>query len=513
MATYFVKNGGSDAADGLSDANAWENISKVNGFSFAEGDTIQFKRGDTWTGTRLIIPRSGASGNPMTFTAYDSGAKPIIDVEGGVNQDIILTDKSYITLDNLEVKGGLQQGIAAIASGTGITIQNCTIASSGLGIWFFNQAGDSAGFDTITVKDNTFNTPGHGIEVIAIDPWTVDTFVITDNTITSTGGYGISVQCTGGGADWTVTGNTISAATGGDNAGIAIVSNPDPWTGTFTVSNNTISQSGGFGIQIFNATANVTVADNSVTNWSQNTNDRGAFHIITQSNNTVLVEDNVASGGGANYQSAGLYADTFTNVTATFRRNRISDSNGVGILIYRADNVEMSYNIIDNCGKDDAHATFHQVVLMSTAPGDTVDGNKLYNNVIYTDDNTKDIYGIFLKTEAGGTAAGNIFKNNIIYHDASARFEYIRNEDDATAVMDNNCYWPVISTNEMHYNGTDYDSFSAWQAIQDANGIETDPLMVSPASGDFHLQSTSPCIDAGVDVGLTQDFDGNVVPR
>lgn len=31
MTTYYVKNGGSDGADGLSDATAWETIGKVNG--------------------------------------------------------------------------------------------------------------------------------------------------------------------------------------------------------------------------------------------------------------------------------------------------------------------------------------------------------------------------------------------------------------------------------------------------------------------------------------------------
>jgi hypothetical protein len=46
-ASYFVKNGGSDAADGLSDANAWANISKVNSTAFSAGDTINFRRGST----------------------------------------------------------------------------------------------------------------------------------------------------------------------------------------------------------------------------------------------------------------------------------------------------------------------------------------------------------------------------------------------------------------------------------------------------------------------------------
>jgi hypothetical protein len=77
-ATYFVKNGGSDAADGLSDAKPWSNISKVNSTAFSAGDTINFRRGSAWTGTTLVIDSNGSSRNPVTYQAYDTGNAPII---------------------------------------------------------------------------------------------------------------------------------------------------------------------------------------------------------------------------------------------------------------------------------------------------------------------------------------------------------------------------------------------------------------------------------------------------
>ena len=50
--------------------------------------------------------------------------------------------------------------------------------------------------------------------------------------------------------------------------------------------------------------------------------------------------------------------------------------------------------------------------------------------------------------------------------------------------------------------------------IDDSNNcIFVDPLFVNPANGDLHLQSGSPCIDAGnnsyVPAGVTTDLDGN----
>ena len=42
--------------------------------------------------------------------------------------------------------------------------------------------------------------------------------------------------------------------------------------------------------------------------------------------------------------------------------------------------------------------------------------------------------------------------------------------------------------------------------------MESDPKLIDVESNNFHLQSDSPCIDAGVDLGLTQDYDGNTIP-
>src|SRR3989337_2636890 len=77
MAIYYVKNGGSDAADGLSDGNAWETIAKVNGSSFNAGDSVLFKKGSTWR-EQLTVPSSGSSGSPITFGAYGAGEMPVI---------------------------------------------------------------------------------------------------------------------------------------------------------------------------------------------------------------------------------------------------------------------------------------------------------------------------------------------------------------------------------------------------------------------------------------------------
>ena len=61
---YVDATNGNDANDGQSEANAWKTISKVNSQSFSPGDSILFKRGDTWR-EQLVPPSSGSSGNPI----------------------------------------------------------------------------------------------------------------------------------------------------------------------------------------------------------------------------------------------------------------------------------------------------------------------------------------------------------------------------------------------------------------------------------------------------------------
>lgn len=74
--TYYVDaSGGDDARDGQSQATAWKTIAKVNGSSFASGDQVLFKRGETWRES-LVPPSSGMAGSPIKFDAYGSGEPP-----------------------------------------------------------------------------------------------------------------------------------------------------------------------------------------------------------------------------------------------------------------------------------------------------------------------------------------------------------------------------------------------------------------------------------------------------
>lgn len=102
---YYVKTGGSDAASGLSDALAWETVTKVNSSmaSFSAGDTIFFNRGDTFSGVRISIGKEGSDGTPIVLSAYGTGEKPIITSATGAIY-IGGTGRGYWSVNNLDLR-------------------------------------------------------------------------------------------------------------------------------------------------------------------------------------------------------------------------------------------------------------------------------------------------------------------------------------------------------------------------------------------------------------------------
>src|SRR5262245_35288803 len=88
-ATYYVRAGGNDNADGRSHATAWATLSKVNKQTFATSDVVLLHEGDKFTGTGTV-DWGGTSSQPAVLGAYyinSSGAatrgysttRPLID--------------------------------------------------------------------------------------------------------------------------------------------------------------------------------------------------------------------------------------------------------------------------------------------------------------------------------------------------------------------------------------------------------------------------------------------------
>jgi serine protease len=127
------------------------------------------------------------------------------------------------------------------------------------------------------------------------------------------------------------------------------------------------------------------------------------------------------------------------------------------------------------------------------------------NNLIY--DNTA--------SENGGGiryCINAIILNNTIYGNIANLGGGISECNPGT--IKNNIIWGntgLYGTQCAYIAAPTYCCIQNWSAGGTGN-INSDPQMVDPANGDFHLQPTSPCIDAGGSVPLVGDYYGNPRP-
>ncbi len=95
---YLSSSSGNDNSNG-SQSNPWKSLSKISNIEFSEGDSIFFKKGDTFTG-HFKITGSGSQDKPIVITSFgSSNNKPIItgsgsNISGGDFQEAIYVNNS-----------------------------------------------------------------------------------------------------------------------------------------------------------------------------------------------------------------------------------------------------------------------------------------------------------------------------------------------------------------------------------------------------------------------------------
>src|SRR4051812_30120854 len=82
---YISSSGGNDSNNGLTPAAAWQSLGKINSTSFAAGDRVYLKAGDTWNASgagSFAIDWSGTSANHVIVAAYhtDASGNPVSGV-------------------------------------------------------------------------------------------------------------------------------------------------------------------------------------------------------------------------------------------------------------------------------------------------------------------------------------------------------------------------------------------------------------------------------------------------
>lgn len=370
--TYFIKNGGSDAAPGTSDAMAWATLAKVNAFAFTPGDSISFKRGHSWNlaTDAALVAKSG-----VTYNAYGTGAQPILDGMGTVAQGFTASSKSNVIVDSLNIKRNTSYN-ALFASCDTCSITNSTLSDAG--VHSVNVTGASPTFTAtgnmystsaaFHMTGKVFNIASTSASVSTISSNTIDVSqvlstdnvsgivcsaspigcVIDSNTITGAQmlqGFGIkSVSASGSVTGGQITRNSLvgitNACAGCDGEGIELTGDvTNQVTGTL-VSGNYIKLGSAAAdcAGLFHATSNVFSYNFCIGNSGTN----AGIHPASNSDSNVFYGNSLYLPG----TTYGLEV-TGTSINNDFQNNIVVGS-GYGLIFASGGTGTFSYNIAFN---------------------------------------------------------------------------------------------------------------------------------------------------------------------
>jgi hypothetical protein len=151
-------------------------------------------------------------------------------------------------------------------------------------------------------------------------------------------------------------------------------------------------------------------------------------------------------------------------------------------------NADIYQNVIDtNTESSEGSGCF-----VVHAPQDAYSDVRFFNNSVYN------MWRITYVENSSPSDTLEMFNNIFEMRDTRTYTSYSLSVAEALADItfwDYNCYVP---SNQTHYISDGFKE-TEWDAQNDINSIDADPLYTDEAAGDFTLQSGSPCLGAGQD--------------
>ena len=455
--TYYVAVSGSDANLGTL-ASPWRHIQyALNRVS--AGSTVNVLTGVY--NEYVNFPNSGTAGNYIVLQNY-AGNAPVIDgtnlpISGEVGL-VSIVNQQYIKLIGFEVRnlkaGGAQSafphGISIRGNGAFIEIRN-------------NKVHD--------IENSCNHCGAHGIAAYGRDPNASIHDLIIDGNEVYNGkfGWSESMVLNGNVEFFTVSNNIVHD---NDNIGIDFIGfegeNPNPALDRArdgTVVGNLVYNINSFGNPAYGT-------------------ERSAGGIYVDGGTRIVIERNIVHDSNLGVELGSEHSGRNTSFV-TLRNNFLYNNTQAGIAFG---------------GYDKRRGSTENCVIVN---------NTLYNNFTQRDWGGE----IYIQFDT----RNNIVKNNIIFaHDGRL---FINNWSAVMTgnVIDRNLFFAVGggSNGTWIWHNVYYTTFAAYQSASgnDATSlIGLDPLLMNPASGDLHLNTGSPAINAGENLPSSQmgtvDIDG-----
>ncbi|MDY7076463.1 MAG: right-handed parallel beta-helix repeat-containing protein [Chloroflexota bacterium] len=366
---------------------------------------------------------------------------------------------------------------------------------------------------TVTVRSNRVYTTGrHGILVEGGTTLIVSNIVRGVKEDIDNDYHGIEVTAT-----QVVSGNQVSDV---DDRGIFA------HDGGYIIVNNIVNDTGGDGIRTGASSTNVEIRGNTVfdtdndgidargavvtvvDNLIYDTQDRGINAedgALTIMNNTVQNTD----GDGVRTAGSGTQVEIRDNVVHT------TGNDGIDA---RGDVIVVTHNTVSGCADNGIRSEGDETARVETnwvlsngvglairgAPAFTITNNMIGDNITAS-------------VELTGTSDGLVYHNTIVGSGTGTQGTGLVVLSPLTVTLVNNIVvshnvgisattgaTPVVSKTLLWGNGDD--------PISGTLVLPFPPLFVAPAQQDYHLLPDSPAVDAGIDVGVTSDVDGDPRP-
>jgi len=542
--TYYVDaTNGLDTNDGTCSDKAWKTLAKVNSSSFSPGNTIKFKRGEVWH-EQLTIPSSGTVGNPITFTSYGTGEKPIIngaDLITGIwtNQGnnvwsaSLATDPSEIRFN--EVAGQEQGSIAELNSD-----REWYHDAASNTVYVYSGSNPGTRFSTIEYPVRQYGIYGPDVYVGSGLPRVGKSYIVIDGFVLKRFTKQLDSRAVefDSGSNVVIRNCDISEVYYAENPNYPSSTSWESQKGSgiylqdvhnALIYNNTVRDIGNTGIMIAASRVRIVggeISNNEITNF--NVGIRLGL-ISDNSDNgidTVTIHDNYVHDFDKYYYATPWHRDGFQSYTRLIG----GDENTMSIR-----DVELYNNYFENNGVAGSGTAWvylsgdcyrfnihHNIfpegpgyAIRTAYGGEHASYHKIHNNVFWNQD-----IRIALSSHVA-------IKNNIFVDNGSISQPYINIGDafsqtgldiDYNLIGDgkDNGYIATIETPVATYY-----KFATWQALGfDTHSIQfADPKFIGNPATDpsnknvYVLQNNSPAINAGTSLGYSTDLGGNTIPR
>jgi hypothetical protein len=470
---YLSSSTGNDNNNG-SQNQPWKTLSKISNTTLGPGDTVYFKKGDTFRG-HYVVNGSGTEQSPITFTAYGTGNQPVIsgsdhdDGGGDYREAILVENEDNMIFEDLEIQnhrttsrsnvGDLVSfGIQVISSSAGtknnFTFRDMTFKNV-YGLYWVDPSNQSE-FNAFEVSGLTFKSSWGGI---------INNVVVEDSYFTDLQRIGIHIKNTSG-------------------------KTSDKRNTNIVVRRNEFFQIGGTCVLPIR-TENCLIENNIFNQPGAKTNDkmigRGSAVWNWYSINTI-VQYNQAINAKGILDSHGIHVD-HSNVDTFIQYNYMQDCEGgfVEILggnqraVYRFNiSVNDGWRVNPNWANSD-----HTIWLNDKIGGQSGHpsyNSFIYNNTVVINKSGNDAFDTAIDINGHNT---RIFNNIFYAANGSGIGNQQGNYSDPNLMMTNNLFFGDIRNNFK---------------TLDSNRLEVNPDFYNEQSDDqygFQINASSQAIDAG----------------